>query len=690
MNIWQVLAIDPTSDIKKIKQAYAAKLKTLTIDQQLDEFQELKTAFDTALAYARSGAVEPTPPTHESLVPTKEQPIAFDEAFDSDTAYSDWNELKVFSIELKKIQQGQAYFDDLSLWEDLTEQIFDWGIEEYWENQYLIQLFLLNNFRWLSRQVINYLIALFDLENLDVQTTQPKYVSHEFLHYLPTIEQAPPFSFDIWTDIPQHAREQYFASRYRAYQLLTSSHIYAGDPFSQSIDECFAVTRKDTDIYALLLLKLLTDKNDAALSDSEQQQVKDWLNEAASLDKNNQTILFLQDYYALVIEKSEQPPSQKSEWTTEQLLVPKPLFYQLYEEMLFQQKHYTDAFTVWKRLSRDERLSRLKRYNNIRRQLPDIERQELQQLNRHLNTQTEQYKNKQAAQNNMIRNIFIAAIAGLAIFSFIGGLTNTSKKPTKVDMKTIQQQIQSNSDFSKNSLLESARATLKKTEAARTLMQALYSEDEVNVEDLFATEALSAEFDTRKANAQLNYDSNDFSYYSQLDGQEMLRYISIYHQDNFLYVITVDETNYTITAVYGDDWTQLPEEELQGLIDFTHVKKSDILVLFLKEYLFAEDRAAALENYGVYFSPTLRMTMERNIKLPIPEKFRNGWLYQVYMDYNEIVYVLTNEQEDFLYFAFDEENRLHCIYGEHWISEEIPTLEAYGETVPMADILNSY
>lgn len=224
VSIWQILAIEPTTDIKEIKQAYAAKLKTLTIDQQLEEFQELKTAFDLALTYARSKASQTIENPSELLEQETEQSYFDEEDDQSDSMYADWDELKIFSVELRKIEQEQAYFDDLTPWDELTDQIFDWGSEEYWENQYLIQLFLLNNYRWLSRQVIDYLIALFDLDNLNEQTTHPKYVSHDFIQHLYTMQHGPLFSFDVWRELPPNIRVHYFASRYEAWQLLTMWH----------------------------------------------------------------------------------------------------------------------------------------------------------------------------------------------------------------------------------------------------------------------------------------------------------------------------------------------------------------------------------------------------------------------------------------------------------------------------------
>lgn len=694
ITIWTILEIAPTTDIKAIKSAYAAKLKTLDVDQQMAAFQELKATFDAALDYARSGADETVTPTELLGVDRDGDPFAVvSQTNEAEYSFTEWDGLQIFSVELRQLKQAQAYFDDLPLWEELTKQVFDWGIEEYWENQYLIQLFLLNNFRWLSKQVIDYLIAVFDLEDLNEQIMESKYISRDFRQHLSTIKNVPPFSFAIWSDIPQDSREQYFAARYEACHLLTRNHIYAGDPFSQRIADCLSLTQKDVEIYALQLAKLLFDKNGEALTDDEKQQFNEWLTEAARLDGTNQTIRFLRDYQALVMEKNERPPSQKSEWAIEELLIPKPASQLLYEEMLFQQKSYTRAFIVWKQLSRDQRLSRIKKYNTIKQQLPEKEQNELRQLNKHLHKQTKQYQQKKANQASFTRGFFVVAVAILMVCTFLGGIGKRSEKLSKADIELINKVQKENYNSTLKRLKESPLGVLRKTMIARTMTESLYLKEEssIPIDDLFASEELKTAFNVHRVMSQeSDYDREDFSYHSRLDGQEMLRYISVYHKEDLLYVLTVDATNETITAIYGEEWTPLSEEEMLGMVNFTKVKKQEITFLFVKEFLFSEDRGNALENYGVYFSPSLRITMEKNLALPIPENFRNGWLTQVDLNYNDIDYALMNEQEEVLYLAFDEEDRLHCVYGEDWETKELPIIDVIGEEIPVIDVLNSY
>jgi len=62
MSPWEVLGIDPTLDRRAIKKAYAFRLKTSNPEDDPEEFQELREAYEMALALAKfeeGGAPEP-------------------------------------------------------------------------------------------------------------------------------------------------------------------------------------------------------------------------------------------------------------------------------------------------------------------------------------------------------------------------------------------------------------------------------------------------------------------------------------------------------------------------------------------------------------------------------------------------------------------------------------------------------
>lgn len=54
MDIWHILAIEETTDIKEIKRAYARKTKEIHPEENPEEFKNLYEAYQSALIYAKS------------------------------------------------------------------------------------------------------------------------------------------------------------------------------------------------------------------------------------------------------------------------------------------------------------------------------------------------------------------------------------------------------------------------------------------------------------------------------------------------------------------------------------------------------------------------------------------------------------------------------------------------------------
>ena len=52
MNIWNILGIEPTTDKKAIRKAYAAKTKEIHPEDAPEEFKRLHEAYQAALGYA--------------------------------------------------------------------------------------------------------------------------------------------------------------------------------------------------------------------------------------------------------------------------------------------------------------------------------------------------------------------------------------------------------------------------------------------------------------------------------------------------------------------------------------------------------------------------------------------------------------------------------------------------------------
>lgn len=52
MNIWQELGIGPTTDVRRIRQAYAGRLKRVNPEDDAEGFQRLRAAYERAMAHA--------------------------------------------------------------------------------------------------------------------------------------------------------------------------------------------------------------------------------------------------------------------------------------------------------------------------------------------------------------------------------------------------------------------------------------------------------------------------------------------------------------------------------------------------------------------------------------------------------------------------------------------------------------
>ena len=53
MNIWKILGIEPTQDVKVIRRRYAELVRLYHPEDQPELYQEIVQAYQEALAYAR-------------------------------------------------------------------------------------------------------------------------------------------------------------------------------------------------------------------------------------------------------------------------------------------------------------------------------------------------------------------------------------------------------------------------------------------------------------------------------------------------------------------------------------------------------------------------------------------------------------------------------------------------------------
>ena len=74
MDCFEVLGIERTDEVKKIKRAYAAKAKECHPEEYPEEFQILHDAYEEALSTARQMKTEPEQPSSAEREETATQP----------------------------------------------------------------------------------------------------------------------------------------------------------------------------------------------------------------------------------------------------------------------------------------------------------------------------------------------------------------------------------------------------------------------------------------------------------------------------------------------------------------------------------------------------------------------------------------------------------------------------------------
>lgn len=169
--IWDVLGIEPTTDEREIRRAYARELKQRRPADDPQGFQELREAFDSAKRYASSFATLPEEETLEREEPeptpmaayvqrlTLEQPALAETSWSRDELWhrAQWLATLLISDELSGLGELHQYLDNeipdalaarqafsLMLAESLSEQpglnrsllnevsaVMDWQIDRY-------------------------------------------------------------------------------------------------------------------------------------------------------------------------------------------------------------------------------------------------------------------------------------------------------------------------------------------------------------------------------------------------------------------------------------------------------------------------------------------------------------------------------------------------------------------------------
>ncbi|WP_027632473.1 J domain-containing protein [Clostridium hydrogeniformans] len=131
MDIWRILELEPTNDVRKIKRAYAKKLKVTHPDDDLEAFQALKEAFDIALNYAKSNTFSENQDTDKSYEENLEHSTE-----DADESYKESSEHSAEDADRSYDENSEHSIEDFN--KSLDEKIHeseDYIYEEDVKNQ---------------------------------------------------------------------------------------------------------------------------------------------------------------------------------------------------------------------------------------------------------------------------------------------------------------------------------------------------------------------------------------------------------------------------------------------------------------------------------------------------------------------------------------------------------------------------
>lgn len=218
MDKWQILGIDPTTDLKQIKKAYEVKLDQLDVDLDSQAFEILKGALDTVLLELDSN--------QESVMSVSKIDLTGGSLDGEITDKEQWEDISEKSVNISKPSEANfseifqdfvaqlTYFDDLTGWQKLLQTVSQLTPENHENARQQIAAFLAKNNQILSKNVQELLIDYFQFFGEDALFDEG------FIKYL---NRYPAFDFSMATAIQPSQRVEYFRIRHQLYELVRSA-----------------------------------------------------------------------------------------------------------------------------------------------------------------------------------------------------------------------------------------------------------------------------------------------------------------------------------------------------------------------------------------------------------------------------------------------------------------------------------
>ncbi|MEI5988913.1 hypothetical protein A5881_000400 [Enterococcus termitis] len=682
MNCWETLGLEPTSDKKKVKQAYAAKLKTIDVDQEPLAFQKLKEAFDSAI-FLTGTIIESNQPTgvvsssdeKKQEAESETNPRQLEENKDifsenetteleskqlddlGQEAGVDNNEIiqvqkaqqknavERFNEELIIVYEGMDFFSDIEKWTPLFSNELEWSIDEHNAINNVMQQFLLANYRVLARTVIDYIGSVFDFDSFVKDYKSGDYFCYSWAE----IKNVPNFSFDHYQEIPKEERLTYFTNRYNLFQLLENS-IPDQNTWMESLDLCRMLTTNDVDVINLQISFLLM--TDFRMEQEETVTHFTTLLETARSLKINKTSEFFSVYYewaknggstnaVLIFDKSE-------------VTIPSATLDLLLGYVYFRLNRYSSVREHWVGLARMN---------------PDLFRpKELAML-----ASTEPVKVPQKKEKSAGQYLWLVFVLILAFFKIGGVISRSNERHSSLDTQDIQNMFSEERQLYKNII--NKMSDLKESENLYDqFLYYFYIDREDEERASFIEKNLVGQAKEMAENltvSQLQEVVIESRYDFQASPDNVADYgfvtaLTLLEEDDPFIILQEDEDE-RISNVFGEGWEVLPEEQFDALWADIQVRPMMSQKFFVVYYLLSDERKENLKANPEYSTENVKKLLEKNSSMATATEFESG-TWQISQDEEDKLYTIINDEDGEHQFvlSYDDYGRLEHIYGDQW------------------------
>ncbi|RDX00958.1 hypothetical protein [Listeria kieliensis] len=286
MNEWEILGIEPTNDLKMVKRAYAAKLKTTHPQDKPAEFQELKEAFDNISKRLKNQKEESFDLREVDFI-VKNEENNFENRYVNLATATEWQNSSIiyFQSELTKLYDSLDSRYASQKWQAFFQEIETWNMEQILMAHQSAEVFVAQYFMVLPKAVSMFLIETFQISfHLNDDTDAGA-----------DIFDLPDFNFYAYEGLTSEQLEAFYQLRYNAYLYLVHEDVNNAEYFLNQAEEIY---EKDSDL--LTLRALISIRRDLGLLTVNYQSFlvsSEILKKALALDPKNDTARF---YYILL------------------------------------------------------------------------------------------------------------------------------------------------------------------------------------------------------------------------------------------------------------------------------------------------------------------------------------------------------------------------------------------------------